>query len=145
MSARLPLIRTWPPATASAHGSRPLATMIQVTGAISTTFAGVPLVCRGPAQHWTAPYGGMRTSTDRPGARPARSASNVRTASRSAAGSGVRPASSAASTTATAGDLLCGEDTSGRYDPPSRHFSLPLGRAHPVRQGIVADGVLVMG
>jgi hypothetical protein len=40
---------------ASDHEIRPVASRIQVTGAISTTLGGVPRVCRGPAQHWTAP------------------------------------------------------------------------------------------
>lgn len=51
MSARLPLARTRPAAIASPHPSRPVATSIQVIGSISTTFGGVPLVCRGPLMH----------------------------------------------------------------------------------------------
>ena len=71
-----PLTWTRPSVTASAQPIRPVASASQVSGAISTTFGGVPLVCRGPGTHWIAPYGGTRTSTDRPGARSARTANS---------------------------------------------------------------------
>ena len=129
--------------TASALPTLPVASSSQVFGAISTTFGGFPLVCRGPGTHWIAPYGGTRTSTDRPGARSARTANNDRTASRNTGRSGVRPSSSADNAATTAVDLLCGEDTTGRYDPQARHLTLALGRADAVGQGIVADGVFV--
>src|SRR5262249_13954406 len=52
----------------------------QVTGSVSTTAPGVPRVCRVPATHCTAPYGGTRTSTLRPGALAASALSPARTA-----------------------------------------------------------------
>lgn len=145
MSARLPLALMRPCVTASSHVIRPVAKRTQVAGSISTTFGGVPRVCRGPSPTCTAPYGGTRTSTDRPGARRARAERSSRTASRSIDRSGVRPASSSARTASTTTDLLCAGDTSGRYDPGIRHNVRPLGRAGTPKQGIVADGVLVTG
>lgn len=139
----MPLTWTRPSVTASAQPIRPVASASQVSGDISTTFGGFPLVCRGPGTHWIAPYGGTRTSTDRPGARSARTANKDRTASRNTDLSGVRPSSSADNVAATAADLMCGEDTTGRYDPQAEHMTPALGRADPVRQGIVADGVFV--
>src|SRR5690625_4260956 len=57
-----------------------MASANQTSGLISTTFGGVPRVWRGPAMHWTAPQGGTRTSTERPGASEARVCSVQRTA-----------------------------------------------------------------
>ena len=83
--------------------------------------AGFPGCVEAPARTGLAPYGGTRTSTDRPGARSARTANSDRTASRNTGRSGVRPSSSADNAAATAADLLCGEDTTGRYDPQAAH------------------------
>ena len=58
-----------PVRTASAQLSRPVASASQVRASASTVFGGVPRVCRGPGTHCTAPNGGTRTSTLRPGAR----------------------------------------------------------------------------
>ena len=60
---------------ASAQCSAPVATAIQVAGSVSTTFGGVPRVCRGPSTTCTAPNGGTRTSTELPGAFSASSCS----------------------------------------------------------------------
>ena len=68
MSARGPLALTRPDSRACAQHNPPRASLTQVTGSVSTTFGGVPRVCRGPATAWTAAYGGIRTSTARPGA-----------------------------------------------------------------------------
>ena len=38
-----------------------------MSGSVSTTFGGVPRVCRGPATHCTTAYGGIRTSVDAAG------------------------------------------------------------------------------
>ena len=46
---------------------RPVASAIQVAASVSTTFGGVPRVCRGPSTTCTAPNGGTRTSTELPG------------------------------------------------------------------------------
>ena len=94
-------VRIPPSAAASAHAICPAASLTQVTGSVSTTFGGVPRVCRGPATHWIAAYGGMRTSTARPGAWAASTPSRSVTAQRSASRSGVAPASRAASTART--------------------------------------------
>ena len=45
----------------------PVARRSQVAASVSTTFGGVPRVCRGPSMHWTATCGGTRSSTERPG------------------------------------------------------------------------------
>ena len=75
-SVRRPDARTPPAATADCHETRPAASRQKVSGSISTTAAGVPLVWRGPSMHCTAANGGTRTSTLRPGARhPSTSAS----------------------------------------------------------------------
>src|SRR5690606_34477581 len=87
-AVRLPLALIRPSATAVCHDSRPVATATHVNGSVSTTFGGVPRVWRGPATHWTAPYGGTRTSTDRPGAAVLSARNRSRTAVASAAGSG---------------------------------------------------------
>ena len=83
-SDRGPLARTFPVATACAQPDRPAASAIQVSGSVSTTFGGVPRVCRGPSMHCTAAYGGTRTSTALPGARSASRPSRKVTAARSA-------------------------------------------------------------
>ena len=59
MSARVPeaAIRPW--AAASVHSSWPVARAIHVAASVSTTFGGVPRVCRGPSTTWTAPNGGV--------------------------------------------------------------------------------------
>ena len=64
-----------PDAAASAHASVPVARAIHVAASVSTTFGGVPRVCRGPSITWTAPNGGTRTSTVLPGAFSASSCS----------------------------------------------------------------------
>ena len=69
-----------PAATASAKSVRPVTSRSQVCGSVSTTFGGVPRVCRGPATHWTATNGGTRTSTEWPGASWARVRALRRTA-----------------------------------------------------------------
>ena len=51
-----------------------------VGASVSTTFGGVPRLWAGPSMHCTAPCGGTRTSTDRPGCRAASSSSVYRTA-----------------------------------------------------------------
>ena len=88
MSARGPLADTRPSATHSWNDTRPLTSCRKVSGAHSTTFGGVPRVCLGPAMHWTAAYGGTRTSTLFPGAAAASSAIAARTASRIRPGRG---------------------------------------------------------
>jgi len=50
-SARTPLADTVPALTASAQLNRPVASLTKVSGSVSTTFGGVPRVCRGPATH----------------------------------------------------------------------------------------------
>ena len=49
-SARGPLALISPASRAWAQDSRPRASLTQVTGSVSTTFGGVPRVCRGPAK-----------------------------------------------------------------------------------------------
>ena len=68
MSARVPEALMRPAAAASVHCSAPVASAIHVAGSVSTTFGGVPRVCRGPSITCTAPNGGTRTSTELPGA-----------------------------------------------------------------------------
>ena len=114
-SARFPLAVIRPSATASAQLSLPVATLRKVTGSASTTLGGVPRVCRGPGMHCTAPNGGTRTSTERPGCRAASSASTNRTASRSIILSGCTQLSIADSVSAKAWDLLLCTDMRGRY------------------------------
>ena len=58
-----------------------MASRSQVSGSVSTTFGGVPRVCRGPAIACTATNGGTRTSTERPGACAARISASVRASS----------------------------------------------------------------
>src|SRR5690606_16431480 len=67
-SARSPLALTTASATASGQAVRPAARRVQVRGSVSTTFGGVPRVCRGPSTHRTAANGGTRTSVEPPGA-----------------------------------------------------------------------------
>ena len=47
MSARVPEALMRPAVAASVHRSTPVARAIQVAGSVSTTFGGVPRVCRG--------------------------------------------------------------------------------------------------
>src|SRR5690606_37313091 len=114
-SVRLPLALIRPSATAVCHDSRPVATATHVNGSVSTTFGGVPRVWRGPATHWTAPYGGTLTSTDRPGTALLSARSRSRTAVASTAGSGCRPCARSSTTAATAADFWCFPGTPGRY------------------------------
>src|SRR5215472_8549565 len=100
MSARCPLARTRPVVTAVDQSSRPAARSSQVSGSVSTTFGGVPRVCRGPGTHWMAANGGTRTSTVRPGTRSSSRCRLYRTAARSAGRSGGEPAASASVTAA---------------------------------------------
>jgi hypothetical protein len=51
MSVRMPLADTRPCAPACDQSNLPVASRNQVTGSVSMTFGGVPLVCRGPAMH----------------------------------------------------------------------------------------------
>jgi hypothetical protein len=51
MSARLPLATTFPSATAVPQASCPEASRSQVSASVSTTFGGVPRVCRGANTH----------------------------------------------------------------------------------------------
>src|SRR2546430_9723221 len=125
----MPLAISAPDRTASAHASRPVASRTQVSGSVSMTFGGVPRVWRGPDTHWTAPYGGTRTSTERPGALAASSASRARVASRRTSRSGSAPRSSARRATSTAAKLGCAEDTTGRYDAGAGHSALTLPRS----------------
>jgi len=76
-------------AAASAHACSPVASAIHVDASVSTTLGGVPRPWRGPATHWTAPNGGTRTSTLRPGAAAARAARLSFTAARSITRSGM--------------------------------------------------------
>ena len=85
-SARSPLARTRPAASASAQASAPVARAIQVSASISTTAGGVPRVCRTPGITCTAAYGGTRTSTERPGARSSSTARKCLVSSRRSAG-----------------------------------------------------------
>ena len=64
--------------------TRPVASRIQVSGSVSTTFGGVPRVCRGPSTHWTTANGGIRTSVDAPGAFTARASASSRVQAASA-------------------------------------------------------------
>ena len=93
-AARVPLALTAPAATASAHAIRPVASRSHVSGSVSTTFGGVPRVCRGPATACTATNGGTRNSTDRPGCCAAKISASARVVVASAARSiptGARP------------------------------------------------------
>src|SRR5690606_25214239 len=139
-SVRLPLALIRPSATAVCHDSRPVATATHVNGSVSTTFGGVPRVWRGPATHWTAPYGGTRTSTDRPGAAVLSARNRSRTAVASAAGSGGRPWSRRSTTAATSADFWGFPGTPGRYVAPAPVSTRPPGRARCHGQGIVFGG-----
>src|SRR5674476_267438 len=66
--------------TASAQSACPVTRSSHVRASVSITFGGVPRVCLGPATHCTAPYGGTRTSSVRPGARDSSSSRVKRTA-----------------------------------------------------------------
>ena len=68
-SARCPLTRRRPGVPGRrAQLSAPVATSSHVWASVSTTLGGVPRVWVVPATHCTAPNGGTRTSTLRPGA-----------------------------------------------------------------------------
>ena len=117
MAARGPLARTSPADTASAQDSRPAVSLSQVAGSVSTTLGGVPRVCRGPAMHWTAAYGGTRTSTARPGTRSASTSRRYATDIRRDSRCGSTPASIAASAAAAqarpSAGLVSGPDQAG--------------------------------
>src|SRR5690625_1814789 len=81
-SARTPDARTAPVASASSQPVRPVARRRHVSMSVSTTFGGVPRVCRGPAIACTAAAGGTRTSTELPGEVAASSSRVNRTAVR---------------------------------------------------------------
>src|SRR6201999_2109342 len=100
-SDRAPLALTAPVRTASSQSSRPVASLNQVSGSVSTTLGGVPRVWRGPATACTAATGTTLISTERPGLTLSSSCSRNRAADLRAARSGSAPASSAAATTAT--------------------------------------------
>jgi hypothetical protein len=100
-SARWPLARTRPASTAVDQSSRPAARSSHVSGSVSTTFGGVPRVCRGPGTHWIAANGGTRTSTVRPGTCCSSSPRLYRTAARRAGRSGSDPIASASVTAAS--------------------------------------------
>ena len=119
-------------------GSRPRASAIQVTGSVSTTFGGVPRVCRGPSMHCTAAYGGTRTSTARPGARrPAgRAGRSRRPAAPPAAAPRPRPAPRAPRTPLPAERRRLGRPGPGRL--AQRGALLVHGGAQPL--GIGAAG-----
>ena len=68
-TARCPLARTAPASSAWPQAVGRWPGRSQVSASVSTTLGGVPRVCRGPSTHCTAPNGGTRTSTLRPGAR----------------------------------------------------------------------------
>ena len=85
-AARWPEALTRCSSIAVVSGSNPVASSSQVRGVVSTTFGGVPRVCRTPSRHWTATNGGTRTSTALPGA----SWASARADSRTAAASAVR-------------------------------------------------------
>ncbi|PKV78072.1 hypothetical protein ATK86_2433 [Nocardia fluminea] len=70
--ALVPDALTTPARTASSNASSPVASNNQVRASVSTTFGGFPRVCRGPSMHCTATNGGTRTSTECPGALPAK-------------------------------------------------------------------------
>ena len=65
---RWPLTLSVPDSQAPSQVSAPVATASQVWASVSTTLGGVPRVWVVPVMHWTAPNGGTRTSTLRPGA-----------------------------------------------------------------------------
>ena len=67
-SARWPLTRRVPDSQAPSQLSAPVATSSQVCASVSMTLGGVPRVWVVPVMHCTAPNGGTRTSTLRPGA-----------------------------------------------------------------------------
>ena len=102
--------------------------------------AGVP----GPATHWIAAYGGMRTSTARPGARSASRPSRYTTAQRRASGSGGRPASMAAPAALTqpapSAAAVSFPDHPGRPSAARCAFTAASMRAgSPRRTGIAAN------
>lgn len=115
-SARAPLARTRPAATASCHAVRPIAISNQVTGSISTTFGGVPRVCFGPSTHCIAPNGGTRTSTDRPGALSASTANVLRTAPPTTRRSGTPPERATSKAVNITAGSRSGAATAGQYD-----------------------------
>lgn len=108
----------------------------QVSGSVSTTFGGVPRVCRGPGIACTAPSGGTRTSTDLPGTRAASSSSVKRTAVRTCVRSAVpvRQAASAAAPVSTSilrATITPTVEGVARMRPPAR----PVGSERTGRKG----------
>src|SRR5699024_4868849 len=79
-SVRCPEATTLPASTAWCHAARPVTNASHVAESVSMTAGGVPRVCTVPSMIWVTPNGGMRTSTDRPGASAASSSSEYRTA-----------------------------------------------------------------
>ncbi len=79
--ARVPDTSMW--GRASAKSVRPRARRSHSRGGTSTTFGGVPRVCRGPSMHCTATNGGTRSSTLCPGASCASIRADWRTAAAS--------------------------------------------------------------
>ena len=79
-SVRSPDALTREAATASSHVSRPHASDSHVRASVSTTAGGVPRRCVVPGRICTAPAGGTRTSTERPGCRAPNSSRGKRTA-----------------------------------------------------------------
>ena len=79
-SVRSPDALTREAATASSHVSRPHASDSHVRASVSTTAGGVPRRCVVPGRICTAPAGGTRTSTERPGCREPNSSRVKRTA-----------------------------------------------------------------
>ena len=79
-AVRSPDALTSDPATASSHVRSPHASDSHVRASVSTTAGGVPRRCVVPGRICTAPAGGTRTSTDRPGCSAPSSSSVKRTA-----------------------------------------------------------------
>jgi hypothetical protein len=103
-SERSPEALTRPAASAAAQGRSPAASRTHVSGSVSTTAGGVPRVCRAPATHWMAAYGGTRTSTLLPGCARSSRARKCRVSSRRSPGvaRSCRTLPSAAATSSTA-------------------------------------------
>src|SRR5699024_601459 len=79
-SDRVPEASMLPASSAVAKSVPPVTRPNHTSAEVSTTFGGVPRVCRGPAMHCVTPNGGTRTSTLLPSARAASSSSVNRTA-----------------------------------------------------------------
>ena len=98
-SDRSPLART--KLVASAQLVLPTHNSSQVRASVSTTAEGVPRRCVRPGIACTAAYGGIRTSTLRPGATWIKAASASLTASFTAAAAGSSPRANSSSTSAS--------------------------------------------